>query len=118
VNALSTFLLALLLLPLLRKTATASDVHPRLAILSSGVHTWTDISAYRTKPKIFDALNDKEQFVGTERYPVSKLLDTLWTYELGQRLKSSTRPEDIKISLSGYVFSAAKRGSSPTDYLF
>jgi hypothetical protein len=57
--------------------------------------------AYRAKPKIFDALNDKEQY-NTERYSTSKLLDTLWTLQLGEHLKASTHPEDKKISLSGY----------------
>jgi retinol dehydrogenase-12 len=101
VNGLSTFLLALLLLPLLRKTTALSTVHPRLVILSSGVHGWTTMPAYRAKPKIFDALNDKEQY-NTERYSTSKLLDTLWTLQLGEHLKASTHPEDKKISLSGY----------------
>lgn len=104
-NALATFLLALLLLPLLRKTVTLSDVHPRVVILSSGVHKWVNMPEYRAKPNIYEALNDKEQWVPRERYPVSKLLDTLWTYELGHRLASSTHPEDEKISVSGYVAS-------------
>src|SRR5271163_1835058 len=82
VNALSTFLLAFLLLPLLRKTTKLSSVAPRLVILSSGVHYWTDIPTYRDEESIFDALNDKEKFIPRERYPASKLLDTLLTREL------------------------------------
>ena len=58
--------------------------------------------AYRAKPKIFDALNDKEQY-NMERYQTSKLLDTLWTLQLGEHLKASSHPEDKKISLSGYA---------------
>src|SRR5271170_1622045 len=101
VNALSTFLLAFLLLPLLRKTTSLSSVHPRLVILSSGVHTWTTAEEYRRADNIFQAMNDKEKFKGDGRYPLSKLLDTLLTCELGERLKSSKNPEDQKISLSG-----------------
>jgi hypothetical protein len=103
VNALSTFLLAFLLLPLLRKTTKLSTVNPRLVILSSGVHTWTDIPNYRDEENIFNAMNDKQKFVGNDRYPTSKLLDTLLTRELGERLKNSSHAEDRKISLSGYV---------------
>jgi hypothetical protein len=58
--------------------------------------------AYRAKPNIFDALNDKEQY-NAERYPTSKLLDTLWTLQLGEHLKASSHPEDKNISLSGYA---------------
>jgi len=65
------------------------------------------MSDYRAKPNIYEALNDKEQWA-QERYPVSKLLDTLWTYELGQRLAASTHPEDKKISVSGYIASNEK----------
>jgi hypothetical protein len=101
VNALSTFLLAFLLLPLLRKTTSLSSVHPRLVILSSGVHAWTKLEEYRDADNIFQAMSDKEQFKGAGRYPLSKLLDTLLTCELGERLKSSKHPEDQKISLSG-----------------
>jgi NAD(P)-dependent dehydrogenase (short-subunit alcohol dehydrogenase family) len=101
VNALSTFLLAFLLLPLLRKTTSLSSVHPRIVILSSGVHTWTNLEEYRDADNTFQAMSDKEQFKGAGRYPLSKLLDTLLTCELGERLKSSKHPEDQKISLSG-----------------
>jgi hypothetical protein len=70
-------------------------------ILSSGVHTWTTIAEYRAEENIFNAMNDKEKFIGDSRYPASKLLDTLFTTEFGRRLASSKRPEDKKISLSG-----------------
>jgi retinol dehydrogenase 12 len=101
VNGLSTFLLALLLLPLLRKTTSLSSVHPRLVILSSGVHAWSNLEEYRDADNIYQAMNNKEKYKGDKRYPQSKLLDTLFTRELGERMKSSKHPEDQKISLSG-----------------
>jgi retinol dehydrogenase 12 len=104
VNNLSTFLLAFLLLPLLRKTTTISPVAPRLIILSSLVHTWTDIREYRDEENIYQAMNDKTKF-NDKRYPASKLLDTLFTCELGSRLASSKHPEDHKISVSGQEIS-------------
>jgi retinol dehydrogenase 12 len=103
VNVLSTFLLAILLLPLLRKTSSISSVAPRLVILSSGVHAWTEIPAYRDAENILRAMSDKDKFNGPERYPATKLLDTLLTRELGTHLTSSKYPEDKKISLSGYA---------------
>jgi retinol dehydrogenase-12 len=101
VNALSTFLLALLLLPLLRKTTKISTANPRLVILSSGVHAWGDMPKYRDQENILKAMTDEDQFVGNDRYPQSKLLDTLLTRELGEKLETSSHPEDKKISLSG-----------------
>lgn len=95
--------MAFLLLPLLRKTTAISSVAPRLVILSSGVHYWTNIPTYRDEENIFNAMNDKEKFIPQERYPASKLLDTLLTRELGNHLKTSPHPEDQKISLSGYL---------------
>lgn len=67
------------------------------------MHKWTDIPNYRDEENIFNAMNDKEKFVGNDRYPTSKLLDTLLTRELGERLENSSHAEDRKISLSGYV---------------
>jgi retinol dehydrogenase 12 len=101
VNGLSTFLLAFLLLPLLRKTAAISPVAPRLVIVSSGVHAWSTIPEYRAEQNIFNAMNDKEKFIGSNRYFASKLLNTLFTCELGRRLAASKHPEDKKISVSG-----------------
>jgi retinol dehydrogenase-12 len=40
VNVISTFLLAILLLPTLRKSAKKTGTKPRLTIVSSEVHMW------------------------------------------------------------------------------
>lgn len=58
-NVVSTFLLALLVLPKLRATATRFNVIPRLSIVSSGVHAWTEMPERRST-NIFKSLNDKE----------------------------------------------------------
>jgi len=58
VNVVSTFLLALMILPKLRETATKYNVTPRLTIVSSEVHMFTNF-AERNSPNIFDTLNDK-----------------------------------------------------------
>ena len=58
VNVTSTFLLALLMLPKLKETATKFNVVPRLTIVSSDLHFVTKFSE-RNASKIFDALNDK-----------------------------------------------------------
>ena len=59
-NVVSTFLLALLMLPKLRATAKEYDVLPHLVIVSSEVHGWTDF-AERNEVDIFAALSDPEK---------------------------------------------------------
>ncbi|RMZ82606.1 hypothetical protein DV738_g1677, partial [Chaetothyriales sp. CBS 135597] len=59
VNVISTFLLALLLLPKLKVTASEFDVEPRLSIVSSNVHSWTDLPEHRHPGRTtFDVLDD------------------------------------------------------------
>jgi len=73
VNVVSTFLLALLLLPKLRETAVKFNVLPRLAVVSSEVHFW---AAFKEKKadEIFKALNDKERTDMMDRYcPIESL---------------------------------------------
>lgn len=45
VNVVGTFLLALLLLPVLRKSGKKHGVLPRLAVTSSEVHAWVSLTA-------------------------------------------------------------------------
>ena len=58
-NVVSTFLLALLVLPKLRESATKFNMTPRLSIVSSGIHVRTDLPERKTA-NIFKTLNDKE----------------------------------------------------------
>lgn len=59
-NVISTFLLALLILPKLRETATRYNITPRLCIVSSEVHVWASLPE-RKSPEIIKALNDKSK---------------------------------------------------------
>ena len=58
-NVVSTFLLALLVLPKLHETGQKYKTTPRLTIVSSDVHQFTDFKE-RKSPRIFEKLNDKE----------------------------------------------------------
>lgn len=58
-NVVSTFLLGLMLLPKLRESGKTYNITPHLAIVSSEVHFWSNLSEWRT-PDIFKTLNDKE----------------------------------------------------------
>jgi retinol dehydrogenase 12 len=81
VNVVSTFLLALLLLPKMRQTARLFGIQPRLVIVSSEAHYNAPFleanTARQTGRKIFDVLNDKESSVLGHRYFNTKLIEVL-----------------------------------------
>ena len=66
-NVVSTFLLALLLLPKLQETAKSFGVTPRLTIVSSNVHAFTQFPE-KSSPDIFQTLNDKNAANMMDRY--------------------------------------------------
>ena len=59
-NVVSTFLLAVMILPKLRETAARYNVTPRLSIVSSEVHFFTNFPE-RNEQDLFQALSDKEK---------------------------------------------------------
>jgi hypothetical protein len=68
--------MAILLLPLMVKTAQQRNTQPRLSIVSSDVHYWVSLKPDVIKsPKILEKLSSKEyctKKVMTDRYMVSK----------------------------------------------
>jgi retinol dehydrogenase-12 len=95
VNVLGTFLLALLLLPKLRETASKYGVLPRIAIVGSAVHFWANtksLTGIPTSESIFKTLSDEKWSVtqgnapmkGEARYFLSKLLVMLCVVRLAQ----------------------------------
>ncbi|KAE8441520.1 hypothetical protein EG329_004866 [Mollisiaceae sp. DMI_Dod_QoI] len=95
VNHLSTALLALLMVPVLRKTASESKHPARLTVTSSEVHMWTPFKEQKAE-KILDRLNDKQFFGDTmDRYSVTKLINLLWIRELASRVPG----EEIIVNL-------------------
>jgi len=98
-NYLSTSLLAILLLPLLRRTVQTCGVKPRLVIVSSEVHAWSKFPE-QDDPSPVAALNDQSRHLPSDRYMVSKLLDVFFTRELAEKLKASKVSEDKEISVN------------------
>jgi len=91
VNVVSTFLLALMILPKLRETATKYNVTPRLTIVSSEVHGFTTLPE-KSSPEIFAKLNDKETANVRDRYNVSKLLEVFYCRALAARMTEGGKP--------------------------
>lgn len=81
VNVVSTFLLALLVLPTLQRTARDYNITPNLTIVSSEVHFLTKLPERREK-SIFDTLNNEKTARMSDRYNASKLLEVLSCREI------------------------------------
>jgi NAD(P)-dependent dehydrogenase (short-subunit alcohol dehydrogenase family) len=93
VNVISTMLLAILLLPKLRRSAKEFNIVPRLSIVTSGTHRWTNLPQWKTE-NTFDTLNDISTQNIRTRYPESKLLEVLLVRELVNHM-SPTEPTVI-----------------------
>lgn len=86
VNVISTFLLALLMLPKLKATAQKLNRQTTLSIVTSETHLWTTFPEQHAD-SIFDALDKSESM--SERYQVSKLLEILAVRQLAPQLQNS-----------------------------
>ncbi|KAH7388985.1 putative 3-oxoacyl-reductase [Cadophora sp. MPI-SDFR-AT-0126] len=86
INHLSTALLSLLLLPVLRRTSSALGHPTRLTFTSSEVHMMTPFKEQKAD-NILARLNDQKFFGDTmDRYSVTKLLNVFWGLELASRV--------------------------------
>lgn len=86
VNVISTFLLALLLLPKLKETARKYKTETTLTIVSSEVHGWCKFPEQKAD-SVFAALDQSDDLA--ERYPVSKLLEVLAIRQIAPKLEGS-----------------------------
>ncbi|KAL9020034.1 MAG: hypothetical protein Q9185_002723 [Variospora sp. 1 TL-2023] len=91
VNVVSTFLLALLVLPKMRETSTRFNTTPCLTIVTSEAHGFTTLPE-RHSPNIFKKLSDEKTADMPNRYPVSKLLEIFYCRELAPRMNAGDRP--------------------------
>lgn len=79
-NVISTFLLALLILPKLRESASKFNIQPRLTVVSSELHFIVKFPEGYSED-IFEALNDKEHAdMSMERYAILKPPTVLTTF--------------------------------------
>jgi retinol dehydrogenase-12 len=111
VNDLSPGLLAVLLLPLVKKTAKlpplASSYTPHITFTGSEVHYWAAWKGEHEHP--LDELNDKTKYQRGDRYNVSKLINIFLAREIGK-----LAGEDVVVN----VVNPGERGgllAQPTD---
>ncbi|QSZ34550.1 hypothetical protein DSL72_006144 [Monilinia vaccinii-corymbosi] len=107
VNVMSTFLMALLVLPKLRESAAKFDITPRLTIVASDAHEQARFKE-QSSPSILTALKNPK--LQQDRYNVSKLLEILIIRELAPRLSESEKPSIILNTLTpGFCHSELMR---------
>ncbi|KAL9124437.1 MAG: hypothetical protein Q9217_006229 [Psora testacea] len=73
VNVISTALLTLLLLPILRSSASKYHIEPVITVVGSGVHAYTKFPERKTSNSLA-ILNNEKTAIMKDRYQVSKLL--------------------------------------------
>ncbi|KUJ08354.1 NAD(P)-binding protein [Mollisia scopiformis] len=93
-NVISTELLALLLLPKMRETASRFNVVPRLSIVTSDLHFVIRFEEGK-EDDIYAALNRKEGWNVNSRYAVTKLMEIFFVRELAKRMDDSKKPKVI-----------------------
>ncbi|TVY32377.1 Short chain dehydrogenase [Lachnellula subtilissima] len=111
VNVISTFLMALLLVPKLRESGTKYGVVPRLTIVASDAHEQAAFKEQNAK-HIFEALTTGGQKEQPDKYNTSKLLEILTIRCLAPALSASTKPNVILNTLTpGFCHSALMRSA-------
>lgn len=126
VHSVSTFLLALLMLPILQQSGRRHNITPTLTIVASEVQSITPVSALpphapdgtsltpsqfheRHHPSIFAALNSPALSHMPSRYPTSKLLEVLVCRELARRHPVAQTKVTLNFANPGMCFSELMR---------
>lgn len=107
VNVVSTFLLALLLLPKMKGTSTKFNTRPKISIVASEVHFWAKFpEADAPEGEIFKQLNMKFDKLTADnmgnRYQVSKLLEVLCVRAMAERKTAQEIPVTINCLTPGF----------------
>ncbi|KAJ7089895.1 hypothetical protein B0H15DRAFT_839693 [Mycena belliarum] len=109
---LSTPLVALLLLPIMLKTAIEHNTTPRIVVVSSNVHYWTTLTKEVLESSaILETLGSEKYCTSknmTERYHVTKLLNVFFFRALNERLAPTT-PIVVDAVCPGYCYSELRR---------
>ncbi|KAK8021966.1 Short-chain dehydrogenase [Apiospora rasikravindrae] len=113
VNVVSTMLLAALVLPKLKKVATALGIRPTLTLTSSGAHAHTQLPhAAQAGTGVFATLNDKAftEAHWAEQYPASKLLPIFHVRSIAERTQTAADyPVTINLANPGLCESGLAR---------
>lgn len=126
VYRVSTFLLALLMLPILQQSGRRHNITPTLTIVASEVQAVTPVGlkksvfqawspansnqfSERKNPSIFEALNSEEKSSMGTRYPTSKLLEVLVCREIARLHPVSQTKVTLNFANPGWCHSELAR---------
>ncbi|KAK4179822.1 putative Dehydrogenase/reductase [Triangularia setosa] len=107
-NVISTFLVAFLLIPLLKQTAEQRAEKAVITVVASEAHFLTSFKE-RLEPNIFECFRNGN-FDQYERYNTSKLLDVLLARELANRLDASSPAGNSKVIVNSVNPGLCKSG--------
>lgn len=110
VNVISTFLLSLLLLPLLRRTAhehPSPTSPPHCVVVSSDMHHLATIPPAHLDEGLFERLRKEEHADIHNRYTLSKLLEVMIVRQMANRMKKES---------TGVVINAMNPGMCKSDF--
>jgi NAD(P)-dependent dehydrogenase (short-subunit alcohol dehydrogenase family) len=121
-NVVSTFLLALLVLPKLKETAVKYNTRPHLTVVTSELHHQTTIPERKAvnngkHTSLLDALNDPKVASRADRYPVSKLLEVFFLRELTTTFARKGYPVIFNCMNPGFCHSSLTRDFAPIAYI-
>jgi len=94
VNVISTFLMALLLLPTLRRSSAQFNTIPHLTVVASDAHELAHFPEVDAATGIFPALSNPAAKNQSDRYNTSKLIEILVIRELAPLVNSSRGAEE------------------------
>lgn len=112
INVVSTFLLAALVMPKLKSTASGFKVRPTFTITTSEVHGHTKFPQQSAPDgEIFTAINDKESSEKNwdDQYPISKLLEVFGVRAIADAYPASKLPVNINCVNPGLCHSELSR---------
>ncbi|TGJ87861.1 hypothetical protein E0Z10_g953 [Xylaria hypoxylon] len=96
VNVVSTFLLAFLVLPQMKETATRFSTQPRLTAVTSDTHYFINFEEKDAPEGTFNHMNKKDTFSSSGRYPTSKLIEVFVIREMTARRQQEGPPSHIQ----------------------
>ncbi|TVY33409.1 Short chain dehydrogenase, partial [Lachnellula subtilissima] len=111
VNVISNFLLILLVLPILRKSAATWNIAPVITVVSSDIHSWTQFPEWKA-PNTLDKLNDEKTSNMPDRYPVSKLLQIFATREIAAKIADEKPKVVLNVISPGLTKTALTRDAT------
>ncbi|KAI9743709.1 MAG: hypothetical protein M1818_003025 [Claussenomyces sp. TS43310] len=110
VNVISTALLSLLLLPVLRASKERNGGDPYLEIVCSSVHSFARFKERKGK-SIFATLDDERSSDMSDRYQTSKLIQLFATREIAKRTAHSSPPVTINNVDPGFCYTDLLRNA-------